>query len=137
LFDLGDGQPPVPRVAIAVAADLARPAQLVAPALAAVLVGGDDTGCGRHLAARAVRSGQQSSHPPAPPHASCHPPRFLPGAGGSRPCPESLPRFPAGVLPAKPSDRSGDSARGRRLAAALARTADDNAIAVLLDRCQT
>src|SRR5690606_12477886 len=74
---------------------------------------------------------------PAVHHASCHPPRFLPGAGGSRPCPESLPRFPAGVLPAKPSDRSGDSARGRRLAAALARTADDNAIAVLLDRCQT
>src|SRR5690606_7460603 len=48
LLDLRDGQPPVPRVAIAVAADLARPAQLIAPALAAILVGGDDTGCGGH-----------------------------------------------------------------------------------------
>src|SRR5690606_19099192 len=81
----------------------------------------------------------QSSHPPASPRRYTTQvatrSRVLPGAGGARPCPESLPRLPTGVLPAIPSDRS-DSARGRRLAAALGRTADDDAIAVLLDLCQ-
>src|SRR5690606_25585598 len=82
LLDLRDGQPPVPRVAIAVAADLARPPELVAPALAAVLVGGDDTGFGRH--GRRVRFGLANSlairrRHPAVHHAGCHP---LPGPSG-------------------------------------------------------
>jgi hypothetical protein len=51
-FDLGDRQSPVPFIAIWHAANLARPAGAVAPARAAVIVGGNDARKrgGRHCA---------------------------------------------------------------------------------------